>query len=44
MQCASTTFSRHAIQRMFQRGLSAADVEAIVQTGLVIEDYPTDFP
>ena len=44
MQCSAITYSRHALQRMFQRGLSVADVESIVRTGLVIEDYPTDFP
>ena len=44
MQCTSITFSRHAIQRMFQRGLAITDIEVIVQTGVLIEDYPTDFP
>ena len=44
MQCASITFSRHAVQRMFQRDLSADDIEVIVASGLVIEDHPSDFP
>ena len=44
MQCSSITFSAHALQRMFKRALTVADVTGIVKTGLVIEDYPTDFP
>jgi Domain of unknown function (DUF4258) len=44
MNCTSTTYSAHAIKRMFQRSLTVADVDAVVRTGLVIEDYPTDFP
>ena len=29
---------------MFTRGITAPDIEAVVKTGEVIEDYPTDLP
>ncbi len=44
MHCKSLQFSRHAVQRMFQRSLSAAAVTAVVGKGEVVEDYPNDFP
>ena len=44
MDCTSIEFSRHAVQRLFQRGISAKSVAGIVLAGEVIEDYPTDFP
>ncbi len=34
----------HAIQRMFERHISEADVEHILATGEVIEGYPDDAP
>ncbi len=37
-------FRVHALQRMFQRGISLEDVKALVKTGEVIEDYPKDSP
>ena len=44
MNCVSVTFSTHAVKRMFQRGLTVADIETVIQNGVVIEDYPVDFP
>lgn len=44
MQCKSLRYTRHAVQRMASRGLSAATVADIVEHGDVIEDNPTDFP
>jgi hypothetical protein len=44
VDCSSITISAHAIKRMFQRALSVADIEAVIQHGSVIEDYPTDYP
>lgn len=38
------TFAHHAVQRLFQRGISAADVERVVAPGEVIESYPEDKP
>ena len=37
-------FRLHAIRRMFERKINEADIKKIVQTGEVIEDYPTDTP
>lgn len=37
-------FRVHAIQRMFQRAISAADAEAVLATGETIETYPDDIP
>lgn len=37
-------YRQHAIQRMFERGISEADVSAALAGGRVIEDYPTDTP
>jgi len=37
-------FRVHAIQRMYQRGITAAEVHTVIGTGEIIEDYPNDFP
>lgn len=37
-------FRTHAIQRMFQRRVSADDVRSVLAMGEVIEDYPFDTP
>jgi hypothetical protein len=37
-------FRVHAIQRMFQRRISDADIRHVLKTGEVIEDYPDDKP
>lgn len=37
-------FRLHAIQRMFQRGISVEDVREVLSFGEVIEDYPEDTP
>jgi hypothetical protein len=34
----------HAVQRMAQRNISAAEVRHVLATGRVIEDYPNDTP
>jgi len=34
----------HAIQRMFERRVRAEDVEHVLVTGTVIEEYPEDRP
>ena len=38
------TFRIHAIQRMFERGISSESVKRILQTGETIEDFPEDQP
>lgn len=37
-------FRIHALQRMFQRGIGAEDVQHVLTTGKTIEDYPADQP
>lgn len=37
-------FRVHAIQRMFEREITADDVRHILATGRVVEDYPDDAP
>ena len=44
MDCRSISFSRHAIQRMFERAISPEEVGVVVRTGEVIADYPDDTP
>ncbi|MBX5466876.1 MAG: DUF4258 domain-containing protein [Firmicutes bacterium] len=34
----------HALQRMFERNISPAVVEAVIQGGAIIERYPDDTP
>jgi hypothetical protein len=42
--CLLLRYSRHALERMFQRSISPEAVEAVVQTGEVIASYPDDRP
>lgn len=37
-------YRQHAVRRMFERGITTADVRMALDTGRVIEDYPTDTP
>ncbi len=37
-------YRQHTIQRMFERGITQADMQAALSSGQVIEDYPTDYP
>ena len=37
-------FRVHAIQRMFQRGVTVEDVRQVLATGETIENYPDDTP
>lgn len=37
-------FRKHALQRMFQRSISTADVAAVLTEGKCIIDYPEDTP
>jgi hypothetical protein len=37
-------FRKHAVQRMFQRGISVEDVRKVLSTGKTIIDYPDDLP
>jgi hypothetical protein len=44
MDCEAISFSRHAIQRMFERAISPDEVRAALTMGEVIADYPEDTP
>lgn len=37
-------FRVHAIQRMFQRGVTVEDIRQVLATGETIENYPNDTP
>jgi hypothetical protein len=37
-------YRQHAIKRMFERGITQADLQAALSAGQVIEDYPNDYP
>lgn len=37
-------FRIHALQRMFQRGISVDDVRSALSSAEVIEEYPQDLP
>ena len=44
MNCKTLHFSRHAFERMFQRGINPEAAARIVANGEVIADYPDDQP
>lgn len=44
MNCKTLHFSRHAFERMFQRGISPDVARQIVVNSEVIVDYPDDQP
>jgi hypothetical protein len=41
---AKLVFRVHTLRRMFERRLNAEDVEAVIEGGETIEDYPDDRP
>ncbi|TAK35674.1 MAG: DUF4258 domain-containing protein [Chloroflexota bacterium] len=44
MHCKAVVFSEHASHRMLTRGITVDEVLAVIRTGEIIEDYPTDIP
>jgi hypothetical protein len=44
VDCSDIWFSRHAIRRLFSRGIAVSDVLRAAQDGDVIEHYPDDEP
>lgn len=44
MECTRVFFSRHAVERMFERSLSPGDVRTVLQHGEVIASFPDDKP
>ena len=37
-------FTAHALERMFERGISPKECEAVLEEGKTIEEYPDDQP
>lgn len=37
-------FRVHALERMSERGITPVEVRHVIETGVVVEDYPTDTP
>ncbi|MBU1404638.1 MAG: DUF4258 domain-containing protein [Proteobacteria bacterium] len=44
MECSELIFTGHAIQRIFERRISVADVKTVIETGQIIDTYPDDRP
>ncbi len=44
MECRRLLFSGHAVQRMFERAITDADVRAVITHAEVVSDYPDDTP
>lgn len=44
MECKSLHFSRHAFERMFQRGIDPAAVARLVAEAAIVIEYPDDKP
>ncbi|MDP4175922.1 MAG: DUF4258 domain-containing protein [Bacteroidota bacterium] len=44
MEGFNVTYRVHAIQRMFERNVSATDVLEVLRHGQVVQDYPDDTP
>ena len=44
MKCKNYSFSRHAIERMFEREISPDSVQGIITQGEIVTSYPFDKP
>ena len=44
INCQEILFSGHAVQRMFQRGLTTKEIQEVIESGEIIADYPDDMP
>jgi hypothetical protein len=44
MEFSSIDFRLHAIQRMYERGITTTDVKEVVKSGNIVEEYPNDQP
>lgn len=44
MECERIVFSGHALRRMFERGVTVADVTNVLNNGEAITGYPNDLP
>jgi len=44
VQTSAVSWQKHALQRMFERGISRFEVKEALNNGVVIEDYTDDYP
>ena len=44
LPCREVRYSRHAFERMFQRGIPPEAVEAMIKSSEIIASYPDDRP
>ena len=44
MEYERLVFSAHAVQRMFERGITSDDVKSVIAGGEIIAEYPGDSP
>ena len=44
MRCDDFSLSVHALQRMFERGITDDDIQNVLESGEIIEEYPHDQP
>jgi len=44
MDCKGVRYSRHAIERMFQRSIRPDEIMEVIRSGEVIASYPDDSP
>lgn len=44
MEFKEIVYSRHAVERMFERSISTNDIETVLRTGVTVNDYPSDTP
>jgi hypothetical protein len=44
LSAGALRWTDHAVKRLIQRGISQAAVRAVLQSGEIIEQYPSDYP
>ena len=44
LKCRQLVFSGHAVQRMFERGITQEAIRTVIRTGQEIASYPDDRP
>ena len=44
LDCRTKKFTRHAIQKMFQRNVTKPEIDNVISEGKIIKEYPEDSP
>ncbi len=44
MNCRKISYKLHAVEQMFKRSITQAEVEAVIEQGTTIANYPDDKP